>query len=64
MDVESSFLNDEHKEEVYVQQPLEFVNPSFPNYCYKLQKDVYGLKQALGVSYDTLTRFLKCSGFN
>lgn len=46
MDVKSVFLNGELKKEVYLQQPLGFVNLTFLNYCFKLHKDVYGLKQA------------------
>ncbi|KAL4573036.1 hypothetical protein LXL04_019829 [Taraxacum kok-saghyz] len=63
MEVKIAFLNGELKEECYVQQPPGFVNLSFPNHCYKLRKAVYGLKQAPGAWYETLTTFLKCSGF-
>ena len=34
-----------------------------PNYCYKLRKAIYGLKQAPRTWYETLTDFLKRSGF-
>ena len=36
MDVKSAFLNGELDTNVYLQQPPSFVNPSFPNYYYKL----------------------------
>ena len=63
MDVKSAFLNGELDTEVYVQQPPGFVNLSFPNFCYKLRKAVYGLKQSPHTWYETLTDFLKHFGF-
>nr|GEV67923.1 retrovirus-related Pol polyprotein from transposon TNT 1-94 [Tanacetum cinerariifolium] len=47
MDVKTSFLNDELKEEVYVSQPEGFVDPNHPTHVYRLKKALYGLKQAL-----------------
>ncbi|GJZ51060.1 retrovirus-related pol polyprotein from transposon TNT 1-94 [Tanacetum coccineum] len=49
MDVKTSFLNGELKEEVYVSQPEGFVDPDHPTHVYRLKKALYGLKQALGV---------------
>ncbi|GKD12376.1 retrovirus-related pol polyprotein from transposon TNT 1-94, partial [Tanacetum coccineum] len=46
MDVKTAFLNGNLREEVYVSQPDEFVDPDKPNYVYKLKKALYGLKQA------------------
>ncbi|KAL8119211.1 hypothetical protein AgCh_016649 [Apium graveolens] len=46
MDVKSAFLNGELEEEVYVEQPLGFVDPKFPNHVYRLDKALYCLKQA------------------
>ena len=63
MDVKSAFLNGELDTEVYLQKPPDFVNVSFPNYCYKLRKAVYRLKQAPRAWYETLTDFLKCYSF-
>ncbi|GJY12513.1 retrovirus-related pol polyprotein from transposon TNT 1-94 [Tanacetum coccineum] len=54
MDVKSTFLN----EEVYVAQPLEFVDFEKPNHVFKLKKDLYGLKQAPKSWYDRLKAFL------
>ncbi|XP_075521349.1 secreted RxLR effector protein 161-like [Primulina tabacum] len=45
MDVKSAFLNDLLNEEVYVEQPHGFVNYVHPDYLYKLDKAMYGLKQ-------------------
>ena len=47
MDVKSAFLNGYLNEEVYVEQPKEIVDPSFPNHVYRLEKALYGIKQAL-----------------
>nr|GEV11324.1 copia protein [Tanacetum cinerariifolium] len=46
MDVKTSFLNRPLKEEVYVSQPNDFVDPNFPDHVHKLKKVLYGLKQA------------------
>ena len=46
MDVKSVFLNGELKEEVYVRQPLGFVTTGHEGKVLKLQKALYGLRQA------------------
>nr|GEV66944.1 retrovirus-related Pol polyprotein from transposon TNT 1-94 [Tanacetum cinerariifolium] len=46
MDVKTSFLNGELKEEVYVSQPEGFVDPDHSTHVYRLKKALYGLKQA------------------
>ncbi|GKC33168.1 retrovirus-related pol polyprotein from transposon TNT 1-94 [Tanacetum coccineum] len=46
MDVKSAFLNDFINEEVYVVQPLGFIDFKKPDHVYKLKKALYGLKQA------------------
>ncbi|GJR55448.1 RNA-directed DNA polymerase, eukaryota [Tanacetum coccineum] len=43
---ELDFLNDELKEEVYVSQPVGFVDQDNPSLVYKLKKALYVLKQA------------------
>ncbi|GJZ50559.1 retrovirus-related pol polyprotein from transposon TNT 1-94 [Tanacetum coccineum] len=45
MDVKTTFLNGQQKEEVFVCQPDGFVDPEFPNHVYRLKKALYGLKQ-------------------
>ena len=46
MDVKSTFLNGNLEEEVYVEQQLGFVIPSFENKVCRLTKALCGLKQA------------------
>lgn len=58
MDVKSSFLNGYLNEEVYVEQPKGFIDPTFPNHVFKLKKALYGLKQAPRAWYERLTGFL------
>ncbi|WMV38147.1 hypothetical protein MTR67_031532 [Solanum verrucosum] len=58
MDVKSAFLNGYLNEEVYVKQPPGFKNPEFLNNVYKLDKVMYGLKQATRAWYERLSKFL------
>ena len=44
IDVKSAFLNGFLKEEVYIAQPIGFVDPHFPNHVLYLKKTLYGLK--------------------
>nr|GFA51824.1 retrovirus-related Pol polyprotein from transposon TNT 1-94 [Tanacetum cinerariifolium] len=44
MDVKTTFLNGELKEEVYVSQPEGFVDQDNPLHVYKFKKALYGLK--------------------
>nr|GEU94231.1 hypothetical protein [Tanacetum cinerariifolium] len=46
MDVKTTFLNGNLREEVYVSQLDGFVDQDNPNHVYKLKKALYGLKQA------------------
>ncbi|GKA42981.1 retrovirus-related pol polyprotein from transposon TNT 1-94 [Tanacetum coccineum] len=64
MDVKTTFLNGELKEEVYVSQPEGFVDPDYPTYVYRLKKALYGLKQAPRAWYNTLSRFLLDNKFS
>nr|GEV99195.1 retrovirus-related Pol polyprotein from transposon TNT 1-94 [Tanacetum cinerariifolium] len=64
MDVKTTFLNGELKEEVYVSQPESFVDPDHPTHVYRLKKALYGLKQAPRAWYDTVSRFLLNNKFS
>ncbi|GKE65695.1 retrovirus-related pol polyprotein from transposon TNT 1-94 [Tanacetum coccineum] len=64
MDVMTSFLNGELKEEVYISQLEGFVDPDHPTHVYRLKKALYGLKQASRVWYDTLSQFLLDNKFS
>ncbi|GKG15630.1 putative ribonuclease H-like domain-containing protein [Tanacetum coccineum] len=59
MDVKSAFLYGTIDEEVYVSQPLGFVDPDHPKKVYKVVKALYGLNQAPRASYATLSTFLE-----
>nr|GFB61320.1 retrovirus-related Pol polyprotein from transposon TNT 1-94 [Tanacetum cinerariifolium] len=63
MDVKSAFLYETIKEEIYVSQPLGFVDLEFPNRVYKVEKALYGLHQALRAWYETLSIYLLDNGF-
>jgi hypothetical protein len=46
MDVKNAFLNGNLKEDVYMIQPEGFLNPKDAGKVCKLQRSIYGLKQA------------------
>jgi len=46
MDVKTAFLNGNLTEDVYMTQPEGFISKNFPNQVCKLNKSIYGLKQA------------------
>ncbi|GJW97316.1 putative ribonuclease H-like domain-containing protein [Tanacetum coccineum] len=63
MDVKGAFLYGTIKEEVYVHQPLGFVDLAYPNKVYNVIKALYGLHQAPRAWYETLSSFLMENGF-
>jgi hypothetical protein len=46
MDVKTAFLNSNIEKELYMVQPEGFVDCKDANKVYKLQRSIYGLKQA------------------
>nr|GEV42476.1 retrovirus-related Pol polyprotein from transposon TNT 1-94 [Tanacetum cinerariifolium] len=64
MDVKTTFLNGELKEEVYISQPEGFVDQENPSHVYKLKKALYGLKQAPHAWYDMMSQFLISQHFS
>ena len=46
MDVKTAFLNGKLQEDVHMAQPEGFVHAKYPNRVCKLEKSIYGLKQA------------------
>ncbi|GJS24043.1 putative ribonuclease H-like domain-containing protein [Tanacetum coccineum] len=63
MDFKSAFLYRTIDEEVYVSQPLGFVDLNHPKKVYKVVKALYGLHQALKAWYATLSTFLEKHGY-
>ncbi|GJU94154.1 putative ribonuclease H-like domain-containing protein [Tanacetum coccineum] len=59
----SAFLYGIIDEEVYVSQPLGFVDPKFPKKVYKVVKALYGLHQDPRAWYATLSTFMLKSGY-
>ncbi|GKC63609.1 retrovirus-related pol polyprotein from transposon TNT 1-94 [Tanacetum coccineum] len=57
MDVRSALLNGFINEEVYVAQPLGFINFEKLNHVYNLKKALYGLKKVPKAWYDRLKAF-------
>jgi len=62
LDVKSAFLNGP-LEEVYVQQPICFVQENDKHKVYKLKKTSYGLKQAPKAWNKRINKFLEGIGF-
>ncbi|KAL4590852.1 hypothetical protein LXL04_003796 [Taraxacum kok-saghyz] len=48
MDVKTAFLHGDLEQEVFLNQPPGFEDKDFPDHVYRLDKAVYGLKQAPG----------------
>ncbi|KAL4026017.1 hypothetical protein IC575_014424 [Cucumis melo] len=64
MDVKSAFLNGYLNVEVYVAQPKGFINHEYPQYVYKLNKALYGLKRSPRAWYERLTVYLGHKGYS
>jgi hypothetical protein len=63
MDVKNVFLHGDLQEEMYMEQPLGYVDQTRPNLVYRLKKTLYGLKEAPRVWSDKIGQYLLTSGF-
>jgi hypothetical protein len=64
MDVKTTFVNGEIKEEVYVEQPFGFNTHDKETHMCRLKKDLYGLKQTPRTWYGRIDNFLMSLGFS
>jgi hypothetical protein len=58
MDVSTAFLHAGVSEDIYVKQAVGFESLEYPDYVYKLQKSLYGLKQSPRNWFQTLRKSL------
>jgi len=63
LDVKNVFLHGYLQEEMYMEQPLGYVDQTHPNLVCKLKKTLYSLKQALRTWSDKIGQYLVTSGF-
>ena len=63
MDVKTTFLNGFLKEELYMMQPVGFVDPKGANKVSKLQSSIYGLVQASRSWNICFDKVIKAYGF-
>uniref|UniRef100_A0A803Q706 Reverse transcriptase Ty1/copia-type domain-containing protein n=1 Tax=Cannabis sativa TaxID=3483 RepID=A0A803Q706_CANSA len=63
VDIDNAFLNCTLSKTVYMEQPASYVNTSHPHYVCKLQKALYGLRQAPRAWFDRLQQVLSSIGF-
>ena len=63
LDVKFAFLNGTLNEEIYSEQPKGFKEDITTNKVYLLEKDLYGLKQAIRAWYNKLDEYLLSLGF-
>lgn len=54
IDIDNAFLHSILFEDVYMSQPVGYINSEFPTAVCKLHKAIYGLKQAPRAWFDTL----------
>jgi len=63
MDVKNVFFHGDLQEEVYMEQPLGYVDQTHLNLFCRLKKALYGLKQAPKAWLDKMGWYLVTSGF-
>ena len=63
MDVKTAFLNGELSEEIFMKQPEGFIEPGNEHLVCKLNRSIYGLKQASRQWYLKFDSVISCFGF-
>ncbi len=63
MDVNNLFFHGDLQEEVYMEQPLHYVDQTRPDLVYRLKTNLYGLKQAPRAWSNKIGQYLVTSGF-
>ena len=63
MDVMTAYLNGELSEEIYMQQPDEYVIPGKEHLVCKLKESLYGLKQSPRCWYNAFHMYMESIGF-
>jgi hypothetical protein len=63
LDVRSTFLNGFQEEEIYIEQPLGYVEIDNKGKVYKLKKTLYGLKQTLRAWNTRIDRYFQENRF-
>ena len=63
VDIETTFLHEDLKEDIYMEQPPILQDSAHPDYECKLHKPLYGLKQSPRQWYAKLHNFLLHKGF-
>jgi len=63
MDVKNVFLHGDLQEEVYMEQPLGYVDQTHPNLVCRLKEALYGLKRAPRAWSNKIGQYIVTSGF-
>uniref|UniRef100_A0A2N9FHR1 Reverse transcriptase Ty1/copia-type domain-containing protein n=1 Tax=Fagus sylvatica TaxID=28930 RepID=A0A2N9FHR1_FAGSY len=64
IDIQNAFLHGNLSEEVFMSQPPGYKHPLYPNHVCKLQRAIYGLKQAPWALFSRLNNKLLDLGFH